>query len=62
MLPRMFNPKGDWLMFRKFDEKGKLTLKEQKDLNEKASSFLIWTTIYWFGVLIRLLIFFYGGK
>lgn len=49
-------------MFRRFDEKGKLTLREQKDLNYKAVIFLIWTIVYWFGVLIRLLIFFYGGK
>lgn len=48
-------------MFKKYNEKDKLTLREQKDLNTIATNFLIWTTVYWFGVILRLIIFWKGG-
>jgi hypothetical protein len=48
-------------MFKKYKETDKLTLGQQKELNEKAKDFLTWTVIYWLGVLVRLLILYSQG-
>ena len=49
-------------MFKKYKETDKLTLNQQKAVNKKAAELLVWSTVYWFGVILRLAIFLYYGE